>query len=103
MLLLYFLENFNSTDSWITWEFSGNSFVFLDQKAILKIQSEKTFQCLSEEFLFLNNNRNNRSISWEYRVSKTSFVGVWKDTVELQVILQRAGCTEKGSVDYSYR
>lgn len=54
----------------------GNSvgIAFLDQKTILKIQSEKTFQCLSEEFLLLNNNRNNGSISWEYSF-KNKFCG----------------------------
>lgn len=41
----------------------------------------------------------------ENTVSKTSFVGLWKDAVELQVILERAGSTEKvlASIRYSYR
>lgn len=36
----------------------------------------------------INDGGNNGRISLEYRVSRTSFMGLWKDTVEIRVILE---------------
>lgn len=84
----------------ITWGLSENYFLFLDQKPPSKYNQEKCFNAYQKSFYFLMTAETMEGILQNTEFQEPIlWVNGKKDTVEVRVILERTGCTEKACLD----